>query len=287
MAASTYMNRQPSLPRVALLWLALILVPTTCAFKALRIRQGKWNHHRKQQTLRLDDSSLRSIHASDTIHSHADAEYSYQRLSQMDQRGGAIYRQSIFSNDEFSTIQKELSLLTNRLNDETSSTIAVSRQGARLSPDSQTFKILESGTLLDYLKKVSGDDSMRLSQNLPVEVRLYEKAGACMAWHEDDVLYDPPQIEAVITIENNSDCVTMWKENGEKLSSRETDPNSVLLLKAGGPLHCVTSLKRGRRLILKCAFRTENATFQEGIYTETFGASKVKGKKGKKQKSKR
>ncbi|CAJ1969938.1 unnamed protein product [Cylindrotheca closterium] len=213
-------------------------------------------------------------------------EYSYQQSvsSQMEQRGGAIYRQSILTNEEFKIVQKELSTLTNRLNDETASTVAVHRQGARLAPNSQTYKILKSGSLFDYIRKVSGDDSMVLSTNLPVEVRLYEKVGASMAWHEDDVLYDPPQVEAVITIENNSDCVTMWKD-GEKLLSRETDPNSVLLLQAGGPLHCVTSLKRGRRLILKCAYRSGNASYREGIHKETFGVSK--SSKRKKQKSKR
>jgi hypothetical protein len=60
-----------------------------------------------------------------------------------------------------------------------------------------------------------------------------------MAWHEDDILVDPPQVEAVITIESKSDCVTMWKQ-GERLKAQETDPNSVLLLQAGGPLQCVT-----------------------------------------------
>lgn len=99
-----------------------------------------------------------------------------------------------------------------------------------------------------------------------------------MAWHEDDVLYDPPQVEAVITMENSSDCVTMWKQ-GEVLKSRETDPNSVLLLEAGGPLHCVTSLKRGRRLILKCAYRASNATFRQGVHKDQFGTSKIRNKK--------
>ena len=276
------MSRHPSLTRVPLIWIAffLVLAPTIFAFKAVRIRLGEKWIHQQQQTLRLD--SFR-IHASDTIHSGQAVEYAFQPLSQLDQRGGAIYRQSILSNDEYSTIQQELSFVTKHLNDESSS-IAVNRQGASLSPDSQTYKILESGNILDYLRKVSGDDTMALSANLPVEVRLYEKVGSSMSWHEDDVLYDPPQVEAVITIENNSDCITMWKD-GEKLISRETDPNSVLFLKAGGPLHCVTSLRRGRRLILKCAYRSETATFREAIHKETFGASKVKGKKRKKDKS--
>jgi hypothetical protein len=111
-----------------------------------------------------------------------------------------------------------------------------------------------------------------------------------MAWHKDDILYDPPQVEAVVTIENSSNCVTMW-ERGEQLASQETDPNSVLLLQAGagGPLHCVTSLKRGRRVILKCAFASSDASFQEGIHKDQFGESKTRKKKrkGKKEKKKK
>jgi hypothetical protein len=120
---------------------------------------------------------------------------------------------------------------------------------------------------------------MELSSHLPVEVRLYETFGAGMAWHADDVLYDPPQVEAVVTLDNTSDCVTMWKFGEQKMKSQETDPNSVVLLKAGGPLHCVSPLKRGRRIILKCAFAAKGAKFLEGIHTDQFGASKRKGKK--------
>lgn len=94
-----------------------------------------------------------------------------------------------------------------------------------------------------------------------------------MAWHRDDVLYDPPQIEIVYTVENTSDCATMWKV-GSQLYSQETHPNSLLMLQAGGPEHCVTSLKRGRRVILKCAYIVESATFLGNDYQHQFGASK-------------
>jgi len=110
-----------------------------------------------------------------------------------------------------------------------------------------------------------------------------------MAWHKDDVIYDPPQWEVVFTVENTSDCVTMWKiqnkndnyknsnsnnndddekkgnENNTTMTTRycqvEIDPNSLLVLQAGdeGPEHCVTSLKMGRRVIIKCAYRYEGA----------------------------
>jgi hypothetical protein len=93
-------------------------------------------------------------------------------------------------------------------------------------------QILKERYIGNFVRRVTGDDTMiLLSKHLNVQVRSYEKFGASMAWHEDDVLYEPPQIEAVLTLENKSDCVTMWKD-GERFHLKETDPNSVLLLKA-------------------------------------------------------
>lgn len=93
------------------------------------------------------------------------------------------------------------------------------------------------------------------------QVRIYEKVGASMEWHVDDVLYDPPQVEVVYTLENNSDCVTKWREEplSSGLKKMETDANSALLLRAGGVSHCVSSLKRGRRVIIKCAYVARDA----------------------------
>jgi hypothetical protein len=96
-----------------------------------------------------------------------------------------------------------------------------------------------------------------------------------MTWHVDDILYDPtPQIEIVFTVENTSDCKTMWKTKKRKLLSSsdtadgneeyetkwvETEPNSVLFIQAGGPEHCVTSLNYGKRIIIKCAYAATNS----------------------------
>jgi hypothetical protein len=168
-----------------------------------------------------------------------------------------------------------------RLNEETSS-IAQNRLGASLSPESETVRILREGSIGKLVQKVAGSE-MELSSHLPVEIRTYEKTGAGMAWHEDDILYDPPQIEAVITLENNSDCQTLWKKPTGLIESKETDPNSVLLLKAGGPSHCVTSLKRGRRVILKCAYVANGSVFQDGVHKDQFGASKKKSKDRRKK----
>jgi hypothetical protein len=99
-----------------------------------------------------------------------------------------------------------------------------------------------------------------------------------MDWHVDDVLYDPPQVEVVWTLENTSDCTTIWISTGGKETMVETDPNSVLLLQAGGVSHRVTSLKRGRRVIVKCAFCSKHAVFRQGEMVQQFATSSRKKK---------
>lgn len=94
----------------------------------------------------------------------------------------------------------------------------------------------------------------------------------------DDVLYDPPQLEVVWTLENTSDCTTTWISTGGKETMVETDPNSVLLLQAGGVSHRVTSLKRGRRVIVKCAFCSKHAVFRQDEMVKQFATSSKKKK---------
>lgn len=207
-------------------------------------------------------------------------------------------------------MKKEISLVTKRSLTKERSSIAQNRLGASLSRDqtSETIRILEDGSIYKLVQRLansshnnSGKRKIELAREIPVEIRLYEQIGASMAWHRDDIMYDPPQLELVFTVENNSDCVTMWKietnnaiDNGnDDIHSQETHPNSSLLLLAGGPEHCVTSLKRGRRVILKCAYVYEGATYvgEEGYHQ--FGKTKGKGNaknassKSKKRKRKR
>lgn len=98
---------------------------------------------------------------------------------------------------------------------------------------------------------------------IQMELRIYEKVGAGMEWHIDDILYNPSQIEVAITLENNSDCCTLWRPHNGEIQSVQTAPNSGLLLKAGGVEHKVSSLRVGRRVILKLAFVREGAVMLE------------------------
>ena len=82
-----------------------------------------------------------------------------------------------------------------------------------------------------------------------------------MEWHIDDVIYEPSQIEVVYTIDNNSDCNTMWRE--ENIHSIQSTPNSALILRAGGVEHKVSPLTVGKRTILKMAWVRENAVLDD------------------------
>ena len=138
-----------------------------------------------------------------------------------------------------------------------------------------------------------------------------------MEWHYDDALYNPEQIEIVFTIENNSDCVTKWdlgsnnSNNNNKRNDHsshhnhnrsnnlievETEANSAIILRAGskyGVPHFVSSLKSGRRSILKFVYVQNNAVFLEDAklhvnqFSKTSSLQKTKEKNGKNEKKRK
>ena len=148
-----------------------------------------------------------------------------------------------------------------------------------------------------------------------------------MEWHIDDVLYNPEQIEVVYTVDNTSDCSTLWcpldqqqqqqrepllsttnNDDGEQqkpkkkqkysinnnnIQSVQTTPNSALIIKAGGVRHKVSPLTVGKRTILKMAFVREYAVLDKSMKGHAshhnHGKKKHKNKNTKKKsiKSKR
>ena len=134
---------------------------------------------------------------------------------------------------------------------------------------------------------------MVLSRHVPIELRVYETMGSGMEWHVDDVLFDPPQLEIVYTLENTSDCVTSYEKkdmNGAHQSKRvniESEPNSAIILRAGGVNHCVSSLKYGKRVILKIVYVQENARLLETGLANQFHSKRSKNGKRKRRKTKR
>lgn len=224
---------------------------------------------------------------SNDMHIHASSPFEYlaNAKSKLEKDGGFAYRQSVCTPQEMESIRKEMSVVMKHRLTKESSSIAQNRLGATLSSDNanETIQILEKGSIHTLVQRLAGSsrNKIELAREIPVEVRTYEKVGASMAWHKDDIMYDPPQFEVVFTLENNSDCVTMWvsdtnnKNDHDRVQSQETHPNSVLLLLAGGPDHCVTSLKRGRRVILKCAYAYEGAAYVGEENYHQFGVAKA------------
>lgn len=173
------------------------------------------------------------------------------------QKEGILYRQSVFDKSELETLRACMTACS--LQPEASHSIAQGRLGAVVSHDNNPLlQLLQDPTnSLTRLvqRQYHPDYILAPPENIPIEVRMYAQPGANMAWHVDDVLYDPPQLEVVWTLDNTSNCQTCWKDRSTSSTTcLESEPNAVLLLVAGQVEHCVTSLTYGKRTILKCAY---------------------------------
>jgi hypothetical protein len=168
---------------------------------------------------------------------------------------GVMYKQSVLSKQELNQVKKDLVKLS--LVEEQAS-IAHRRIAAVVNK--RTREVFRQGSVSKLVHCKIGENYV-LCDHIPVKVRIYEKVGAGMDWHLDDVLYDPPQVGVVYTFENTSDCTTRWKQGDVQTIIKESDPNSILTFEAGGAPHCVTPLKHGRRVIIKCAFVSKEAHF--------------------------
>ena len=199
--------------------------------------------------------------------------------SVLDRSGGLLYRIGVVSSkQEWQSILDEVTSL--KLKPESPSCIAQSRLAVTLSPStSPLVKRLQDPNfaISKYVQQMvtsPGSAPYILAPHIPVELRSYERIGANMAWHTDDVLYHPqPQVEVVWTLLNTSNCRTQWRI-GDRLHSAETQPNSLLLLRAGMTPHSVTALRYGKRLILKCAYCAPDSTYIQASPAQKKGKSK-------------
>ena len=197
----------------------------------------------------------------------------YKSRSLLDRSGGILYRTSVVaSKKEWDVIYQEVMRTLPFLQPESKSSIAQHRYGIALSSiTSPTVQLLKdpNGSITKYINRIASPSTQCeyvLAPDIPVEIRSYEKRNANMNWHIDDVLYHPiPQVEIILTILNTSNCQTMWQLGGNEndntdnkkeasIHSIETEPNSLLCLRAGVTSHCVTPLQYGKRIILKCAY---------------------------------
>ena len=171
---------------------------------------------------------------------------------------GVVFVKNFLPEDIFADICSDTRSLRGSLKAEKGS-IAVGRMGRVLDSRSKAHQCLTSSPIADRINKLTGSPSRPLvPSEYPIEMRVY-RVGAHMEWHVDDMLYDEPQCELVLVLENTSDSETEFIDGEGTLHSEWTPPNSALLVRAGGARHRVQPLRRGERTILKMVWAVDGA----------------------------
>lgn len=174
----------------------------------------------------------------------------------LDANDGFFYRQGVFACREVNEILRpHLNKLIHQLKPETQNSVAHNRQGISLSNNHALHQFFskKDNQLTKIVRDVTGNPSMEIARDVPIDIRRYPLKSS-MNWHVDDVLYEPAQIEAIWCFRNTSNCETLCRRHHKRIQSVKTEENSVILIKAGGPPHAVTTLTRGERIIVKLAF---------------------------------
>lgn len=132
--------------------------------------------------------------------------------------------------------------------------------------DQEIYDIFYSDKYMNKLKDLLKNDKIFRS-DFPIEHRIYPVGSKGMKWHRDTLLYDLPQYEGVFTIRNESDSETQWIDENNQKNSIWTEPNSLLIVKAHGFNHHVTSVLKGEREILKLIY-TQSDKINNNYRTE-------------------
>ena len=163
-------------------------------------------------------------------------------------RDGLCVVEDFFDDATFAACQRS-ARRQRELKPETLESVAVGRLGCFLEPRDPVCVALSRPESVARLRRICGDDRLEPA-DFPVELRRYP-VGSSMGWHKDEVLYEEPQLEVVLTLENTSDSQTRWERADGSVRGAWLPPNSLLLVKAEGATHGVTTVRRGDRLIAK------------------------------------
>ena len=177
-------------------------------------------------------------------------------------RDGVVLIPNFLPGDVFTSIVQDTRRLRSQLKPEKGS-MAVGRLGRVLDSRSDAHQCLTSTTVSERLNRYIGSpEKPFIASEYPIELRVYRE-GSGMEWHVDDLLYDQPQCEMVLVLENSSDSSTEFIDAAGVLHSEWTPPNSALLVRAGGAQHRVQPLRRGERTILKMVWQPDGAARRE------------------------
>jgi len=139
-----------------------------------------------------------------------------------------------------------------QLNDE-NNYMAPGRLRTYIRPGTKTHRIFTSPQLTEYMSHVFGQPLVSGANRVPIEYRKYPPGCHGMKWHRDVQLIGR-QYECVYTLTNTSDSVTKWRDFIGREHANWTEPNSLVIVQAGGVEHAVTPVTSGERTIVKFIF---------------------------------
>lgn len=117
----------------------------------------------------------------------------------------------------------------------------------------KTHRIFTSRQLTEYFSHVFERPLVPGADYVPIEYRMYPPGCQGMKWHRDTKLVGR-QYECVYTLTNTSDSVTLWRDFIGREHSVRAEPNSLIVVQAGGVEHAVTPVTTGERTIVKFIF---------------------------------
>ena len=123
------------------------------------------------------------------------------------------------------------------------------------------------------IRENTNNNKIYLANNFPIEYRKYIK-GSFMNKHIDQLIYKKPQYECILTLSNSTDSYTildpqckacaslaLLEPQGKACNKKiKSKPNSLIIVKAEGIEHEVTTVNQGERYFLKFIF-TETDQF--------------------------
>ena len=106
------------------------------------------------------------------------------------------YLPNFLDDDEFAAVRDGCEKLRKRMKSDHS--FATGRLSAVVPPTSAAYAAFCNARALRKLRDASGVEDLRPG-DYPTEARLY-RPGSSMAWHQDVVLYERPQVELIYTV---------------------------------------------------------------------------------------
>jgi hypothetical protein len=161
-----------------------------------------------------------------------------------------LYLPQFLSENDHLHLLDELSRV--QLSDE-NNRMAPGRLRAFIQPGMKTHQVFTSRQMTEYFSYVFEKPLVHGSDVVPIEYRKYPSGSQGMKWHHDVQLIGR-QYECVYTLTNTSDSQTKWRDLLGKEHAIWAEPNSLIVVQAGGVEHAVTPVTSGERTIVKFIF---------------------------------